>query len=915
MTRLARQFSWHLFALAVVVAGLGVLAPMAWWPVSKTKKNFISSRSLVGKKQASVAPQGETHQPTWADTGVNRPDTATTSAWPNTHAAPSHASSQPPQASQAPLTLHSSQFLQIDKQEIPSTDMAGELVLAPIQPPVADEIRLDPSIRETPSLPWLELGLPSQEEGDAAAQRGEDRSAMSAEEPSVRIGSARSRWEWRPSVPEPAALPPQRPPLASPLEEPWPSSDPLAEASQWPQATGLIEQVQAVAAATPPAAAWAEQVQTELARLRACGTLGDPRVPEALLALRQLAEEAKVLAAGSDEAGRSRLLRAGYALVRRLVIWDQVHQLAARPGVPAAPVVDRRAWQQTMAEVEALLGATETAAAWRKYLLLEAAVQRFDAPDVPPVVQRQLARDILHRLHSTQLSRVQEQFLRLPPFDRLREQLLVRASQTPDLAQLLARIEQYEAEQERSAPARALARDYDVLRWSADPQVRELADTVNAYYRNANVRVALSQELVNRLLPQQDQRTEPVEDSILGAWVSGQAQTNTRLRLVLLPDEHRWNLGLEAVGQVASHTASSKGPATFYQQGWSIFRARKRLTVDRRGIRLFSAEAEANSDNRLSDFETDFDGIPLLGGLIRAIARNQYESSQPAAKIEVEGRIIVRAASELDQQVARRLEQARQALQTKVLRPLQELQLEPTAVDLATTADRLIARYRLAAREELSAHTPRPQAPGDSMLSVQIHQSAFNNVLEQLHLEGRRVELTALYREMAARFSPQTTIHVPEDLPENVYVTFADEDPVRIDCQQGRVRLTIRLAELTQEGTRNRWTHFTVRAYYAPSADQLEANLVREGIIELIGDNRPLPIGQRVALSGIFNKVLSRNRKLSIINQQLAQSPHLADQQVTQFVIHDGWIAVALGPQAPGRQAAMHPRPPIRQQE
>ena len=96
-----------------------------------------------------------------------------------------------------------------------------------------------------------------------------------------------------------------------------------------------------------------------------------------------------------------------------------------------------------------------------------------------------------------------------------------------------------------------------------------------------------------------------------------------------------------------------------------------------------------------------------------------------------------------------------------------------------------------------------------------------------------------------------------------------------------------------------------------PSADQLDANLRRVGIIELIGDNRPLPIGQRVALSGIFNRVLSKSRKLQIINRQISESPQLRDQQVTQFVIHDGWIGVALGPQAPGREAAMHPRKAI----
>jgi len=254
------------------------------------------------------------------------------------------------------------------------------------------------------------------------------------------------------------------------------------------------------------------------------------------------------------------------------------------------------------------------------------------------------------------------------------------------------------------------------------------------------------------------------------------------------------------------------------------------------------------------------------------------------------------------------MEKARQDFQVKMLKPLRDLNLEPAAVDMQTTRERLIARYRVAARDQVSAQTPRPQAPSDSMLSVQIHESAMNNVLEELNLQGRRIELSELYTEMASRFGATRKIEVPEDLPENVFVTFAEEDPVRVDCQEGRVRLTIRLKELMQTGTKNRWTNFTVHGYYVPSADQLDANLHREGIIELIGDNRPLPIGQRVALNAIFTKVLSKSRKLQVINKQIADSPQLRDQQVTQFVINDGWIGVALGPKAPGRQAAMQPR-------
>jgi len=101
-------------------------------------------------------------------------------------------------------------------------------------------------------------------------------------------------------------------------------------------------------------------------------------------------------------------------------------------------------------------------------------------------------------------------------------------------------------------------------------------------------------------------------------------------------------------------------------------------------------------------------------------------------------------------------------------------------------------KNRLAARDELSAHKPRPQAPGDSMLSVQIHESALNNVLDQLHLHDRRLELTELYKEVAGRFALGRKVEPPEDLPENVFVTFAEEDPVR---QSG-----------TQFGER-RWRH------------------------------------------------------------------------------------------------------------
>lgn len=837
MSRPAPDLSWHLFALAIVIAGLSVLAPLAWWQANPQ-----------GRKLAHSRGRG---------------------------------------------TL----MREIPDRLLPSELPLDEPELAPLRSLVADQIQidLDPSVTETPALP-------------APRASGTDDPLQLEATGELRLSATLAR-PVLPLLPDPIPVEPLRQPAEPPGTSPFAmpeSAFPPTKAWAYPAA--LIDQLRVLAESTPAAAAWAQQVASELERLIQADSLADAAVTSQLASLRRLADEAKNIArSAGDNQARSRILRAGYALVRRLVIWDQVHVLAASGEPEIAPIVEHHALTAALDKVDALLHNASAAARWRQYLLIDQAHDEFYSPTKSAADQRQLARDILHRLHNTQLSRAQEKFLKTPPFEALDQQLQTLAATAPDFITLLRNIEQYEYN-DHSTNARALAGEYELLRWAGIERIRKLADTINAYYRNANVRVALSSELVNRMLPPQQPQLEAVEDTILGASVSGQSQTSTKVRIALIPDQYRWNIGLEALGEVASDTASSKGPATFYQKGWSMFRARKRIAVDRRGIRLFSAEAEANANTDLHDFETDFDGIPLLSGLVRVIARNQYDASQSAAKVEVEEKIVVRATSQLDREVAQKLEQAKQSFQVKLLKPLRDLNLEPTAVDMQTTRERLIARYRLAARDQVSAQTPRPQAPGDSMLSVQIHESAMNNVLQELQLQGRRMELAELYKEMSGRFGSTRNVEVPEDLPENVFVTFADEDPVRVDCQDGRVQLTIRLKELMQAGTRNRWTNFTVHAYYVPAADQLDANLHREGIIELIGDNRPLPVGQRVQLSAIFNKVLSKSRKLQVINKQIGESPQLRDQQVTQFVIHDGWIGVALGPKAPGRQAAMHPR-------
>lgn len=173
-----------------------------------------------------------------------------------------------------------------------------------------------------------------------------------------------------------------------------------------------------------------------------------------------------------------------------------------------------------------------------------------------------------------------------------------------------------------------------------------------------------------------------------------------------------------------------------------------------------------------------------------------------------------------------------------------------------------------------------------------MHETALNNALAHLGLDGKRTDLPHLFRELADRFDQQSA-KTPEDLPDDVIVHFAKEDSIRVHFENGRVTLVIRIAELSQ-GKTVLFKNFVVRAHYKPLADQSVANLQRDGVIELVGER--LGFGDQVKLRGVFSKILSRDGQISIINKQLKDNPRVSNLAVSQFVVEDGWIGVALEP-------------------
>jgi hypothetical protein len=197
-------------------------------------------------------------------------------------------------------------------------------------------------------------------------------------------------------------------------------------------------------------------------------------------------------------------------------------------------------------------------------------------------------------------------------------------------------------------------------------------------------------------------------------------------------------------------------------------------------------------------------------------------------------------------------------------------------------------RIRLADELQLAAHTPRPRAPGNSLISLQLHESALNNVLESLDLAGREFTIAELYSWLGKKLH-RADFKQPDDVPADVVVKFAADEPIRVQLVNGQLQLAIRLATLTHN--RKRWRDFTVRARYQPDESTNAARFVRSGAIWLEGES--LQGRAEFVLRSILSKALSIERPWQLVPQQLADDPRLADLDIAQFVVEDGWVGLA----------------------
>ncbi len=677
----------------------------------------------------------------------------------------------------------------------------------------------------------------------------------------------------------------------------------------WPLTPRLIEQLTQLTEQLPPSEAnsrpihdWATSVSAGLSQLNSLPRLGDSDAGELIEQLNGLASSGLQHAERiADRQIQITYLQTAHGLKRRMAVWQPVWTVVSQQH-SADSLGSKDATETDVASsvnsIRSELAATGDADGWADFLMLQELADA--ATNDNANVRSSTAKRVLSRIQWHGLTPIHREWLNRKSIDQLVAALQPWSQSPIDYAALLNQVERKESDAIDLADI-DIASATQTLRYSSNVAATQVALAIDTHYRNANIRTAISQEMLSRLIPTVEPTTVPVRTNMLGSRVKGISHVNSQIELQLQPAAGSWAFLLQTQGNVHTHSVGQKGQTQVRTRGQSNFAAATPIAITPNGVDLGESSINVQGNTRLRNVHSQYDSWPLLGSLARTIITAKYNERSGLTSRIANKRMRTQIVDGIDERLEAKVAKSTTRLNDVVMGPLHSLKLQPKVIDMQTTDDRLIARYRLAGDLQIGASTPRPRAPSDSLLSVQINQSALNNTLEQIVPQGTPTTLQSAFDNTMAIFG-RPSMPLPADIPTDVQIQFTKARPITIEMEEGILWITMRVVELSREkgGKLNR---FIVRAGYRPEIDGLRVSLVRDGHLRISGPG--MAMRQRLPIRAIFNKVFSPNHKIPVTNETFANAESLADCAISQVELRDGWMALAVSPARPEQIAEL----------
>ena len=577
----------------------------------------------------------------------------------------------------------------------------------------------------------------------------------------------------------------------------------------------------------------------------------------------------------------AKLQQFNYQLARRITTWSAIVSLG-----------DDRVSNETL-PVSNYLDVTNVNKEWSQYLLLDELEAAFatSAPDEKE--QRLAARKTLGRIFSPSLQPTQASYLQnvfSAPELRL---LKSYARQTVSPSSIANRLERYEAE----ASSRSGYLVNDVLQdliWSDDPAYQNAARVIEDHYRNANIRLTVSQAFMNRLLPQLPTIAEPVSEQVQGARVSGRSRVTNELKVALIPDDQRLKFQLQTTGHVRADTVARTKTFRIMNHGQANFKVYKQISVSRNGFDTSQpASATSTSNQMLVGVQSKLDNIPLFGSIARRAATKKVNEQSPENNRMFRRKVTQSAEIRIEEEIAKQVETVREAANRKLLEPLIALDLEPTPIQLSTTESEIVIRYRLAGRDQMAANTARPSIDRQALLGVQMHQSLLNNVIARLGLNGEKFTGKQLAEHMQNVLGVKMATQADSEKRDAEF-QFASLDPIRLNFDNNRVDIVINLDSL-KVGKSRPIRRLSITASYALEVDGMNIRLTQDETgTRVTSRGKRLRLGDRAVISTVMKMLFEPSYAINALPKQFRNRPQAQSLVISRLMVYDGWLSVEM---------------------
>lgn len=666
----------------------------------------------------------------------------------------------------------------------------------------------------------------------------------------------------------------------------------------WPKPKKLIEQIDQLAEFSSATKTWSETTKQLILVVADASQNSQQRQ----VTLDQLSKQLDKLTPLNQKVWQTRqtrpeattissdIVRMHYRLSRRIEMWQSLLSMPA--GVTVADY--KSPFQQTGFR---RLNFSGLDASWSEYLMVDEYQQAFESANSTTDFKKDVARRILARVYSPSLGQRQSSYA-LSVYESQLVKLKSFASNRVDPRDLLSRIEYYESDTSARA-GHVLNQRYQDLLWSDVAEDRATASVIDTHYRNANFRLTISGEFMNRLLPQLPMMAEPVSETVKGALVSGQSQVTNQIDVDLIPDPNRLNFEIKTQGQVMSDTMARTKSVRIFNQGFAWFVVTKPITVDRNGIDISqNAYSVGRAQQKLVDIQSNVDNIPLVGSFIRRIAENKVREETTETNQLFRRKVVTQAEARVEETLAKQVVKVETDAQKYLQQPLIALELDPEPVQLATTEKQIIMRYRLAGRDQMAANTSRPQDLPDSLVSVQVHQSLLNNAIARIGLNGNTFnsEELAEHLQKVLALDPKTVEADADQRGRDASFKFADHDPIRIAFVENHVNITLSFAKFSVSDRGKSLKNVSMTASYELATNGMQVRLIQN-------DNRTrftrtrgksLSVGDRLALSTVMKVMFKKQYDFEGLPKQFKNHQQSQDLEIAQLVLSDGWIGVSL---------------------